>query len=56
MSRAQAGHGVAGPETAPRHSGPPALHDRLAADGVVIVTVPCDGLFGRTLAFADPDT
>lgn len=32
-----------------------ALHDRLAADGVTIVTGPFDGPFGRTFAFADPD-
>lgn len=32
-----------------------ALHDRLAADGVTIVTAPFDGPFGRTFAFADAD-
>lgn len=32
-----------------------ALHDRLAAEGVTIVTAPFDGPFGRTFAFADPD-
>ena len=32
-----------------------ALHDRLVAEGVTIVTAPFDGPFGRTFAFADPD-
>ncbi|RKT55031.1 VOC family protein [Saccharothrix australiensis] len=32
-----------------------ALHDRLRAAGVTIVTEPLDGPFGRTFAFADPD-
>lgn len=32
-----------------------ALHDRLAGDGVRIVTEPFDGPFGRTFAFSDPD-
>ena len=32
-----------------------ALHDRLAAAGVTIVTAPFDGPFGRTFAFADQD-
>ena len=31
------------------------LHDDLAGHGVPIVTVPFDGPFGRTFAFADPD-
>lgn len=31
------------------------LHDRLAGDGVPIVTEPFDGPFGRTFAFRDPD-
>ena len=31
------------------------LHDDLAGHGVAIVTVPFDGPFGRTFAFADPD-
>ena len=31
------------------------LHDQLAADGVMIVTAPFDGPFGRTFAVADPD-
>lgn len=35
--------------------GAQALHDRLAADGVTIVTAPFDGPFGRTFAFADLD-
>jgi predicted enzyme related to lactoylglutathione lyase len=32
-----------------------ALHDRLAAAGVTIVTAPFDGPFGRTFAFRDLD-
>jgi predicted enzyme related to lactoylglutathione lyase len=32
-----------------------ALHDRLAADGVAIVTEPFDSPFGRTFAFCDLD-
>lgn len=32
-----------------------ALHDRLAAAGVPIVTAPADGPFGRQFAFADPE-
>ncbi|MDT8912757.1 VOC family protein [Amycolatopsis sp. PS_44_ISF1] len=32
-----------------------ALHDRLEAAGVTILTEPFDGPFGRTFAFADPD-
>jgi Glyoxalase/Bleomycin resistance protein/Dioxygenase superfamily len=32
-----------------------ALHDRLAAAGVPIVTAPFDGPFGRTFTFTDPD-
>jgi predicted enzyme related to lactoylglutathione lyase len=32
-----------------------ALHDSLAAAGVVILQPPFDGPFGRTFAFADPD-
>ncbi|MFC3449270.1 VOC family protein [Amycolatopsis speibonae] len=32
-----------------------ALHDRLAAADVSILTEPFDGPFGRTFAFADPD-
>ena len=32
-----------------------ALHDRLAADGVPIVTGPFDGPFGRTFAIQDRD-
>lgn len=32
-----------------------AIHDRLAAGGVPIVTEPFDGPFGRTFAFRDPD-
>jgi predicted enzyme related to lactoylglutathione lyase len=31
-----------------------ALHDKLAAAGVPIVTAPADGPFGRQFAFADP--
>lgn len=31
------------------------IHDALAADGVTITSVPTDGPFGRTFAFADPD-
>jgi predicted enzyme related to lactoylglutathione lyase len=31
------------------------LHDRLAADGITIVTAPFDGPFGRTFSFSDPD-
>jgi predicted enzyme related to lactoylglutathione lyase len=32
-----------------------ALHDKLAAAGVPIVTGPGDGPFGRQFAFADPE-
>ena len=32
-----------------------ALHDKLAAAGVRIVTAPADGPFGRQFAFADPE-
>jgi predicted enzyme related to lactoylglutathione lyase len=32
-----------------------ALHDRLAAHEVTIVTAPFDGPFGRTFAITDPD-
>jgi hypothetical protein len=32
-----------------------ALHDKLAAAGVRIVTDPADGPFGRQFAFADPE-
>ncbi|AEE44424.1 VOC family protein [Cellulomonas fimi] len=32
-----------------------ALHDELVAAGVVILTPPVDGPFGRTFTFADPD-
>jgi predicted enzyme related to lactoylglutathione lyase len=32
-----------------------ALHARLAAAGVTVITPPFDGPFGRTLVFADPD-
>jgi len=32
-----------------------ALHDKLAAAGVAIVTAPADGPFGRQFAFADPE-
>jgi predicted enzyme related to lactoylglutathione lyase len=32
-----------------------ALHDKLAAAGVPIVTAPADGPFGRQFAFADPE-
>ncbi|WP_181774560.1 VOC family protein [Amycolatopsis pittospori] len=32
-----------------------ALHDRLAAADVTILTEPFDGPFGRTFAFSDPD-
>ena len=31
------------------------IHDALADDGVMIVTEPFDGPFGRTFTFADPD-
>ncbi len=31
------------------------LHDRLAADGVPILTEPFDGPFGLTFVFRDPD-
>lgn len=31
------------------------LHARLAAAGVIIVTPPYDGPFGRTFVFTDPD-
>jgi predicted enzyme related to lactoylglutathione lyase len=31
-----------------------ALHDRLAAAGVLIVSAPADGRFGCQFAFADP--
>jgi len=31
------------------------LHDRLAADGVPIITEPFDGPFGLTFVFRDPD-
>jgi predicted enzyme related to lactoylglutathione lyase len=31
------------------------IHDALAADSHPIVTEPCDGPFGRTFTFADPD-
>jgi predicted enzyme related to lactoylglutathione lyase len=31
------------------------LHERLAADGIPIVTAPFDGPFGLTFAFRDPD-
>jgi predicted enzyme related to lactoylglutathione lyase len=36
-------------------SDPQALHDRLAAAGVPIVTPPYDGPSGRTFTFTDPD-
>lgn len=32
-----------------------ALHDRLAADGVSIISAPVDGPFGRTFTFSDLD-
>ena len=32
-----------------------AIHTRMAADGVTIVSAPIDGPFGRTFVFADPD-
>ena len=32
-----------------------ALHDQLIVDGVVILTAPFDGPFGRTFVFADLD-
>ncbi len=32
-----------------------ALHDKLAAAGVLIVSAPADGPFGRQFAFADPE-
>ena len=32
-----------------------ALHDKLAAAGVRIVTAPADGPFGRQFALADPE-
>jgi len=32
-----------------------ALHDKLAAAGVRIVTAPADGPFGRQFAFAGPE-
>lgn len=32
-----------------------ALHDSLAASGVVIAVAPYDGPFGRTFTFTDPD-
>jgi predicted enzyme related to lactoylglutathione lyase len=32
-----------------------ALHDRLAASGVVIAVPPFDSPFGRTFTFTDPD-
>jgi len=32
-----------------------ALHDSLAADGVVITVAPFDSPFGRTFTFTDPD-
>lgn len=32
-----------------------ALHDQLTARGVMIVTAPFDGPFGRTFAVSDPD-
>ena len=32
-----------------------ALHDQLVTDGVMIMTVPFDGPFGRTFTVADPD-
>jgi predicted enzyme related to lactoylglutathione lyase len=32
-----------------------AVHDRLSAGGVPIVTEPFDGPFGRTFVFRDPD-
>jgi predicted enzyme related to lactoylglutathione lyase len=32
-----------------------ALHDKLVAAGVPIVTAPADGPFGRQFAFADPE-
>ncbi|EHR50595.1 lactoylglutathione lyase family protein [Saccharomonospora marina XMU15] len=31
------------------------LYERLVAAGIVIVTAPFDGPFGRTFAFSDPD-
>ncbi|MEK4046646.1 VOC family protein [Paenibacillus sp. FSL H8-0048] len=31
------------------------IHDKLAAAGVKITSVPIDGPFGRTFTFADPD-
>ena len=34
---------------------PSALHDKLAEDGVTIVTPPFEGPFGLTFAFEDPD-
>ena len=34
---------------------PQALHERLVHAGVRIATAPCDGPFGRTFVFADPD-
>ena len=35
--------------------GAQALHDQLAAQGVLITTAPFDGPFGRTFAVSDPD-
>jgi predicted enzyme related to lactoylglutathione lyase len=32
-----------------------AVHDRLAARGVTILSAPFDGPFGRTFVFRDPD-
>ena len=34
---------------------PSALHDKLAAAGVAIITPPFEGPFGLTFAFEDPD-
>jgi predicted enzyme related to lactoylglutathione lyase len=45
----------AGPDFISLQDAAQELHDRLAADGVTIVTAPFDGPFGRTFAFADPD-
>jgi hypothetical protein len=33
----------------------PALHDQLAAHGVLITTAPFDSPFGRAFAVSDPD-
>jgi predicted enzyme related to lactoylglutathione lyase len=38
-----------------RASDAQALYERVAADGVPIITEPFDGPFGRTFAIADPD-